>query len=72
MPIQDKKLSRRGLGLLLATAAAPLSARSTQAVQTTAPANDLDEARGRVRQQSEAVRKVTLDYDAEPAFRFTP
>lgn len=71
------QISRRGLGLLLASTASPLSARSMQAAQAPAQANDppesdLNEARKRVQQQAEALNKVKVAADIEPAFRFVP
>jgi hypothetical protein len=62
------KLTRRELAGVILTAAA---AAQTAPPAPSNPAEELEAARGQNRRTSEALAKVALPMDTEPAFHFT-
>jgi len=62
----EAKVSRRQLATAITVGAATLRG------QTPPPENESEAARARIRQNSEALAKVKVAMDAEPAFHFKP
>jgi len=63
---EKQGVSRRQLAAIIGSAAAA----SAQASAQDAPADDLTQARERLRRASAELRKIKLEPSVEPAFRF--
>ena len=64
------KMTRRELAGVILTATASMAAQTAPAAPSN-PAEELESARGQNRRTSEALAKVPLPMDTEPAFHFT-
>jgi hypothetical protein len=63
------KMTRRQLAGVILTATATMAAQTAPPIPSN-PAEELEVARGQNRRTSEALAKVALPMDTEPAFHF--